>query len=264
MRYIQSFSTSGTEQEAITQGLLGKPYVALILNENRIDWDSLSPTPPEPPTPSDTRLISTYNVTTTGNTRIFGSDLITPDVAGIEKIELEDGTEIPGGYNYAFSATGEQKVYVTLSVKPSGKYPGKQLRNSMYYSCGKLIDIYIPEGVTLIDMNAFESCTGLTSVTIPNSIKGITNGGNFIFCSGLRSVVIGSGIIELGDQVFMGCSNLTAITITATTPPTIGNQVLNGANSANFYVPDESVEAYKAAASWSSYASRVKGISERP
>lgn len=46
MRYMQSFPTSGAEQEAISQNLLGRPYVAVILDENRIDWGA--PTPPEP------------------------------------------------------------------------------------------------------------------------------------------------------------------------------------------------------------------------
>ena len=48
MRYIQSFSTSGTEREAIESLELGKPYVAYIENGQYIDWNTLSPTPPEP------------------------------------------------------------------------------------------------------------------------------------------------------------------------------------------------------------------------
>lgn len=63
--------------------------------------------------------------------------------------------------------------------------------------------------------------------------------------------------------MFYGCTVLSSITINATTPPTIGNNVLQAANNAYFYVPDEAVAAYKAAPTWSSYANRVKGISEK-
>lgn len=40
MRYIQKFSTSGAVQEALENSLLGKPYVAYVEDENKIDWNS--------------------------------------------------------------------------------------------------------------------------------------------------------------------------------------------------------------------------------
>lgn len=39
-RFIQSFSTSGDVQTAIDGGQLGKPYVAYLHDEERIDWNS--------------------------------------------------------------------------------------------------------------------------------------------------------------------------------------------------------------------------------
>lgn len=50
-RFVQSFSTSGTEHEAIDAERLGKPYVAFIYDGQYIDWNTLSPTPPVPPEP---------------------------------------------------------------------------------------------------------------------------------------------------------------------------------------------------------------------
>ena len=47
-RFIQSFSTSGTEHEAIDAERLGKPYVAYIEDGQYIDWNTLWPTPPTP------------------------------------------------------------------------------------------------------------------------------------------------------------------------------------------------------------------------
>ncbi|MCR5424737.1 MAG: leucine-rich repeat protein [Bacteroidales bacterium] len=66
--------------------------------------------------------------------------------------------------------------------------------------------------VTSIDVNAFEYCTGLTSVTIPNSVTSIGNNA-FKGCTGLTSVTIPSSVTSIGDYAFRECSGLTSITI---------------------------------------------------
>ena len=70
----------------------------------------------------------------------------------------------------------------------------------------------IPNSVTSIAMDAFRSCTGLTSVTIPNSVKSIA-GNAFRYCTGLTSVTIPNSVAGIGEYAFGGCSGLTSITI---------------------------------------------------
>lgn len=47
MRYMKKYPNSGSVQTALDQEELGKPYMAFLEDEHRIDWNSLSPVPSE-------------------------------------------------------------------------------------------------------------------------------------------------------------------------------------------------------------------------
>ena len=62
------------------------------------------------------------------------------------------------------------------------------------------------------DYGSFDCCSGLTSVTIPNSVTSIGNYA-FYYCSGLTSVTIPNSVTTIGERAFSGCSGLTSVTI---------------------------------------------------
>ena len=79
--------------------------------------------------------------------------------------------------------------------------------------------VIIEYGVTGIGQSAFENCTNLTSVTIPNSVTDLGSdtagkqGGPFMGCTGLTSITIPNSVTYIGKEAFQGCTGLTSITI---------------------------------------------------
>ncbi len=97
--------------------------------------------------------------------------------------------------------------------------------NGTYYTVSGIgtctdTNIVIPESynnlpVREIGYNAFCGCSGLTSVTIPDSVTGIGSSA-FEDCSSLRSITIGDSVFHIGNYAFRGCSRLEEIYFNAT------------------------------------------------
>ena len=89
---------------------------------------------------------------------------------------------------------------------------GTSICDSAFRDCSGLTSVTIPNSVTSIGDSAFRECTGFTSVTIPDSVANIGNSA-FEGCRGLTSVSLGNGVISIGDSAFYDCGKLTSITI---------------------------------------------------
>lgn len=124
---------------------------------------------------------------------------------GLTNITIPDSvTSIGEG---AFSGTS------WYSAKPDGlvyinkvlyEYKGTMPSNTK-------IDI-IPGTISISDY-AFYDCTGLTSITIPNSVTNIGSSA-FSDCTGLTSITLPDSVTSIGAEAFSGTS-LTSITIPA-------------------------------------------------
>ena len=118
--------------------------------------------------------------------------------------ELADGNVEITGYTGKASALsipstlGGKKV-TTIGVRA-------------FQNCTSIKSVTIPDSVTSIAIYAFQNCSGLTSITIPNGVKTIEVS-TFQNCTGLTSVTIPKSVTEIEPQAFLNCDSLKTVTI---------------------------------------------------
>ena len=219
-------------------------------------------------------LIAKYNVESDSEpTKLyFYSDGTMPpiEVRGVNIFAkaVIDGTEVS-----IESLDAAQGIYQLSSGEHTVEYSlidGTTLEGPIFAGCNNITEVIIPNGITSIEKKCFTVpgttiCAGpfiscvVENVIIPNSVTSI--GGNaFQDCRNLTSIDIPDSVTSIGESAFNGCSGLTRVTVNATTPPTLNSGAFGSTNDCPIYVPSASVEAYKSASEWSSYASRIQAI----
>ncbi len=126
-----------------------------------------------------------------------------------------DGTSVTVTYK-----SSSEKEYSGSVVLPSTVISGSttynvtHIGNAAFYDCPGLTSITIPESVKNIGEAAFKN-SGLTSVTIPGSVVSIEYQA-FQNCTSLATVTICEGVTKIGLEVFRGCTSLAEIRIPKT------------------------------------------------
>ena len=81
-----------------------------------------------------------------------------------------------------------------------------------FKDCHSLESIIIPEGVKVIEYQAFYRCTSLKSISLPSTLTSIECAA-FHECSSLESITIPDGVKIIDDYTFYSCSSLTDVVI---------------------------------------------------
>ena len=105
----------------------------------------------------------------------------------------------------------------------------------------------------------------LTEINVPNDISAIKNYA-FNGCTSITKVTMHNRVTSVGASTFSECFNLKEVYCKSNTPPTCYTTTFSYYKNGGFYplgckiyVPTGSVEAYKVADGWSSYASYIEG-----
>ena len=84
--------------------------------------------------------------------------------------------------------------------------------DSAFDHCSALRSVVIPDGVTFIGDYAFMDCSSLSRLVIPESVTSIGDGA-FSFCESLTSIIIPDSVTSIGADAFGNCTSLSNIDI---------------------------------------------------
>ena len=192
---------------------------------------------------------------------------------GAKHITLPEGTTSIG--NSAFQYSSLEDITIPSSLT--------EISDNCFWECKKLTSIDLPPSVTKIGGSAFNYCSNLKSVSLPG-VKTIGENA-FAYCEKLSEVTFAEGLTELPSSSFLFCSALTEIDLPASlmiefSPFSECNNVkkvisravippynyfsydpgydssiipFNDTIDVVLYVPEVSIEAYKAAPNWNKF-----------
>lgn len=94
-----------------------------------------------------------------------------------------------------------------------------------FMSCGDLVSVVVPPGVSSIGAYAFLCCDALVSVSLPDSMTNVMESA-FEGCVALTSVEIPAGVSSVGDYAFSGCTSLAEVVYGGFPPEDVGEDAL--------------------------------------
>lgn len=130
------------------------------------------------------------------------------------------------------------------SIIPDGV---KVIDEDAFDGCQTLETINIPSSVEAIGSYAFWRCTGLKGdFVIPDGVRRIERGA-FCGCSSITSVVISASVTNIGNMAFYGCSSLTSVYVNWNTPLLVELDLFSGIDKTicTLYVPQGISDDYR-------------------
>lgn len=181
--YLTTFDTFATYSAATVD----YPNVSLILDEDKVYYQSEEPTPPTPPS-FDGKFKLTYNDDSVYSAACDSTSAITSE-------------DVQGGSS-SHTAITEAEIGDCVTY----------IDTNAFEDCSSLTSVTIPNSVTYIGDGAFVLCQSLPSITFPNSLTGFGLNA-FDGCYALTSINIPSGVTSIPMDTFNNCISLSSITV---------------------------------------------------
>lgn len=120
-----------------------------------------------------------------------------------------------------------------------------------FENCRNLSSIYLPDNVTHLDESVFEDCTSLSSVKLSTNVISLKKR-VFARCTSLSTIILHDRIMEVQEEAFADCENLKNVYCFNSFVPDTHIRAFCDSNikNATLYVPEESIDRYKATNPW--------------
>ena len=89
--------------------------------------------------------------------------------------------------------------------------PVTYISDNAFQNCSHITNIIIPDSIKRIGRNAFNGCVSLKDITIPDSVTYIMSSA-FRNCTSLVKIIIPASVTRIDMSAFKDCINLTSVT----------------------------------------------------
>ena len=140
------------------------------------------------------------------------------NAAGIERI---DNSAFYDCYKLAdldiskVTFIGSEAFYNCQNFAPAALSDALQTLGSSAFKGTAITEIAVPQTITALENNVFNSCQQLQKVTLPLTLRTIGSS-TFQNCSTLSEIVVPEAVTTIGNNAFSGCSALSSITLPET------------------------------------------------
>lgn len=161
---------------------------------------------------------------------------------------------------YAFYINNSQSPSFGYNATKLTVHAATEIGAYAFYGWENAISLVLPETLKIINNWAFRGWVKATSLIIPEGVTTIGSDAFQSWDSG-NTLILPSTIQSVGGYAFAYWKALTEITINAIQPPAIESNTFYSLNSSCVIkVPMSSLSAYKSAAGWSTYSSKIVGF----
>lgn len=140
----------------------------------------------------------------------FGeSALFRENIEGEEYVDGYYTYKIVDGEAILTECDGDQAAGDITAPAELGGYPVTAIGDNAFYNCTGITSVTIPDSVVNIGMRAFERCQNIAAIEFGNGVENI---GEFAFNKcGIKTLIVPQGVTTISLAAFSDCYNLTEV-----------------------------------------------------